>query len=98
MEKLVRDNIPDIIQKESGKRPTTRTASNAEFEDFLHNKLEEEVAEFRDDPCVEELADVVEVLDELMAYYGIDKAMLAHVKERKANKKGRFKSRFIMSY
>ena len=43
-QKLVRDNIPAIIEK-NGETCVTRTLSDKEYEDALMNKLQEEVAE-----------------------------------------------------
>lgn len=43
-QKLVRDNIPAIIEK-NGETCVTRTLSDKEYEDALTNKLQEEVAE-----------------------------------------------------
>ena len=43
-QKLVRDNIQAIIEK-NGETCVTRTLSDKEYEDALMNKLQEEVAE-----------------------------------------------------
>ena len=43
-QKLVRDNIPAIIEK-NGETCVTRKLSDKEYEDALTNKLQEEVAE-----------------------------------------------------
>ena len=43
-QKLIRDNIPAIIEK-NGETCVTRTLSDKEYEDALTNKLQEEVAE-----------------------------------------------------
>jgi predicted house-cleaning noncanonical NTP pyrophosphatase (MazG superfamily) len=67
--KLVRDRIPEIIEK-SGKIPITRTLTDAEFKVFLEKKLDEEVAEFNESHSLEELADIWEVVYSLCHAYG----------------------------
>ena len=59
--KLVRDKIPEII-KAQGKQCKVYVAVEDDFQQRLKDKLQEEVKEFLDDPCVEELADIEEVL------------------------------------
>lgn len=72
--KLVRDNIPDIIRSDNEK-PVTRILTDAEYEKELYRKLAEECkevyrAEDNDEAC-KELADVLEVI-----------RAIANVKER----------------
>lgn len=95
MEKLIRDTLADVIRKRDPSA-VIRPATDKEYPTLLRAKLLEEVHEFLDAESVEELADVVEVLDALMALYKIDPAMLAHVKTQKAKKHGQFKSRSIL--
>jgi len=64
-DKLVRDRIPEII-KEKGKECKFRIASTEEYREKLVEKLLEEVLEFIETPCVEELADIQEVVEALM--------------------------------
>ena len=61
MEKLVRDQIPDIIRSE-GREPQIRVAAPDELMPLLQAKLVEEAREFASTPTLEELADVVEVI------------------------------------
>jgi len=46
-DKLVRDGIPAIIE-DDGETPVVHTASGDEFEQRLEEKLDEEVAEYRE--------------------------------------------------
>jgi predicted house-cleaning noncanonical NTP pyrophosphatase (MazG superfamily) len=66
--KLVRDRIPEII-KEKGKSCKFRIADTKEYRQKLMEKLQEETSEFLETPCVEELADIHEVLDALLVEY-----------------------------
>ena len=63
--KLVRDEIPNILT-EKGKKFTSHVAKDKEeYKNKLMEKLQEEVGEFLEKPCVEEIADIQEVLDAL---------------------------------
>lgn len=59
--KLVRDRIPEIIEK-SGKKAITRTLDDEEYKVFLEKKLDEEVAEYHESKDFKELADIIEVI------------------------------------
>ncbi len=59
--KLVRDKIPEIIEK-SGKTVYCRILNNEEYIDELDCKLNEECAEYQADKSIEELADILEVM------------------------------------
>lgn len=69
-QKLVRDNIPAIIEK-NGETCVTRKLTDKEYETALAEKLQEEVKELLEAytakersvlDCAEEMADVMEVL------------------------------------
>ncbi|MBV1821012.1 nucleoside triphosphate pyrophosphohydrolase, partial [Bacteroidales bacterium MSK.15.36] len=59
--KLVRDNIPEIIEKD-GKKFDIRYAQKEELISLLEAKLQEEAKEFSEDKNLEELADLMEVI------------------------------------
>ena len=69
--KLVRDNIPDIIIA-SGTMIKTHKASNSEYLEHLYLKLIEELMEFRSNPCEEEIVDIYEVLQALEIHHNLD--------------------------
>ncbi|MFB8795096.1 MAG: nucleoside triphosphate pyrophosphohydrolase [Microcoleus sp.] len=84
--KLVRDRIPEIIRK-SGNECEVVILSDAEYCQALRLKLMEEAgeaAEAKGEDLVAELADLYEVIDALMASYGIsgDRILKAQVKRR----------------
>ena len=54
MNKLVRDKIPGILQR-NAKKCVMHVADNAEFNVRITDKLREEVSEFVHDPCIESL-------------------------------------------
>lgn len=93
--KLVRDKIPEIIQKNGGK-PVTRTLEDKEYLLELVDKLKEEVAEFEADHSVEELADIKEVLIAIREALGLRASELEEIRRKKAVANGRFKKRIYL--
>ena len=67
--KLVRDRIPEIIEKD-GKKAITRILDDEEYKIYLEKKLDEEVAELHASKSIEEIADVLEVVWSLARAYG----------------------------
>lgn len=65
-DKLVRNRIPDIV-RDGGEQPVTHVADDEEHERRLREKLVEEATEFRDGGDLEELADVREVMEAILA-------------------------------
>ena len=96
-DKLVRDRIPESILKK-GSTPVTHIAvDDAEYWRKLKEKLQEEVAEFLAEMNLEEeLADVLEVIDAICVFKGIDRAALASVQTKKREERGGFGGRIIL--
>jgi len=93
--KLVRDNIPDIL-KNKGIEVNSHIADNNEYENELYLKLQEELEEFILKPSSEELADMLEVIDAIRIFHNIS---LDELKKQKINKKkerGGFKKKIIL--
>lgn len=88
-QKLVRDRIPDIIRS-GGREPLVRILEQEEYTACLHQKLDEEVAEFHQDKNAEELADILEVVFALAADLGISREMLMEVYDKKHTARGGF--------
>ena len=91
--KLVRDKIPGII-KEKGKVCKFHIADSKEYRQKLKEKLLEESQEFFENPCVEELADLQEVMDALQVEY--DWTNLRAQKEYKKVIRGSFEKKIIL--
>ena len=81
-DKLVRDKIPKII-KENGKKCKTKSLKTEDIEKYYRAKVLEEMAELFEDPCPEEMADLIEVVDCLRRAV---KLSIADLNEMKRNK------------
>lgn len=93
--KLVRDNIPDIIKRD-GNTPVTRILNNDEYIACLNQKLQEEVLEYLKDNNLEELCDVLEVLEAIASAKGFSRDEIEKTKQKKAEKNGVFKDRIFL--
>jgi predicted house-cleaning noncanonical NTP pyrophosphatase (MazG superfamily) len=93
--KLVRDKIPEIIKK-SGHKPIVYTADDEEYIKRLYDKLIEEIEEFKKNPSSEELADILEVCDAIMMYYGISSEDVKEIKNKKFEERGGFLNKIIL--
>ena len=87
--KLVRDLIPQVIEK-SGKKFDTHIADKAEYGKLLEEKLMEEVNEYLEDKNLEELADVLEVLVALAGNLGYTEEELFEKRRVKKEERGGF--------
>lgn len=82
--KLVRDKIPEILDGK-GISYEKRIASSEEYKEELIKKLSEEVSEFEEAGDPEELADVLEVIEELRKlpeYQNVEALRLKKLAER----------------
>ena len=93
--KLVRDNIPKIIE-DTGKSCRYHIAGYDEYETRLYDKMREELDEFIEAPSYEEAADMWEVFAAICELHQLD---LNHVKSaalEKERKRGAFKDRIVL--
>lgn len=95
MSKLIRDRIPEIITGQ-GREANIRVAVGDEFWLFLKQKLREEADEFIESESPEELADVAEVLQTIIAYKRFSIDELKALKEAKAQERGGFTAGYIL--
>ena len=93
--KLVRDRIPAIIAA-SGRTAHTRLLTEEEYITALHRKLDEEAAELHADPCLEEMADLAEVLLALCEAHGYTAEALHAARLKKASERGGFRDRILL--
>lgn len=93
--KLVRDRIPEIIEKE-GKICKTEILSDEEYLKMLDEKLDEELKEYHQDQTLEELADLLEVLLATAEARGYSVADLELMRKKKAAERGGFAKKILL--
>ena len=96
--KLVRDRIPEIIQKD-GRQCEVRVASREEYTQLLKAKLIEEaqeVAAASDDEIIKELADLYEVIGSLISTKGIDDKVIRMRQQERRLHRGCFEDRLCL--
>jgi predicted house-cleaning noncanonical NTP pyrophosphatase (MazG superfamily) len=93
--KLVRDLIPDVIEK-SGNECRTRILSDEEYLKMLDLKLDEELTEYHKDQNVEELADLLELIYAAAIARGYTLEELESVRAEKAKKRGGFEKKIFL--
>lgn len=97
--KLVRDRIPEIIEK-TGKNFTTRILDNEEYIKELKTKCFEELNEYinaeSDKDSVEELADLLEIIHALAEFHGSNIEQVEQVRQEKVEKRGGFKDKIFL--
>ena len=93
--KLVRDRIPEIIEKD-GKTCETEVLSDDDYLVMLDAKLDEELTEYHQDKNIEELADLMEVIYAFAEARGYSIEQLESVRKEKAEKRGSFKDKIFL--
>lgn len=93
--KLVRDKIPEIIEKE-GKTCTCSVLSDENYLKMLDEKLNEELAEYQEDKSMEELADLLEVIKAVALARGSSFEKVEEIRRAKAEKRGGFDKRIYL--
>lgn len=97
--KLVRDRIPEIIEK-NGKKFSTRILNNSEYIKELKKKSFEELDEYmkteNDKDAIEELSDLLEIIHALADYHGASNEKVEEVRNQKAMERGGFKEKIFL--
>lgn len=94
-DKLVRDNIPKIIE-DSGNHCEVEIVDDNTALEYLYKKLQEEVDELLSDKNLEEIADVIEVLFAIGKKYGYDENDILNKRVEKKSKSGGFEKNIIL--
>lgn len=96
--KLVRDNIPNII-KSNGETPITRILNDEEYKTELERKLNEEyheVLEANGKDRLEELADMLEIIRYLAKCEDSNLDEIIAIADKKNLKNGSFKEKIFL--
>lgn len=94
--KLVRDNIPEEINKMNGRKCNWKILDEEEYLKELDKKLFEEAHEFIEEHSIEELADLIEVISSLMQAKNISIEQVEKARKDKKNKKGGFENKIYL--
>jgi len=93
--KLVRDNIPNII-KSNNQRCKTRVLDNDEYLLELDKKLKEELNEYLQSGEIEELADIGEVILAIVKAKGFSYNQFEEIRKSKAQVRGGFENKIFL--
>jgi len=98
-DKLVRDNIPDIIRA-SGEGPMTRVLNDNEYWEYLLKKDREELEEVKNAETLEErkkeLADKLELVIAMAKFNGFSLEEIIEEANKKRNKNGGFEKKLLL--
>ena len=93
--KLVRDRIPEIIEKD-GKQCACSILSEEDYLLLLDRKLDEELKEYQESKSMEELADLLEVIRAVAQARGSSIEEVERIRAEKAQKRGGFQKRILL--
>ena len=96
--KLVRDRIPEEINKEPGRKCKYRILNDEEYLKELNKKIIEEANEFVEENSIEELGDLMEVINAIMNIKGYNIEEVNQVMRDKENRKGAFNKKIYLEY
>lgn len=97
--KLVRDNIPEIIKGNNDGEAVTRILNDDEYKKALEDKLYEEYQEVLDasgDDRLEELADMLEIMISLAKIEKANLEKIIEIAKKKKAKRGGFDKKLYL--
>ena len=95
--KLVRDLIPQIIERDGKKAKFTKIIG-LKLNEALVEKLSEEGQEFLEEMDIEELADLLEIVHALINLNDFQLEDVEQIRKSKQEQKGAFKEGFFLEY
>ncbi len=96
--KLIRDNIPNIIYNNGSKAITYKVTNSKEFKCRLCKKLQEEIHEYIESGEPEELADILEVIKALTEnIHGMSFEELEKIRLKKVQSYGGFNEGVVLT-
>ena len=93
---MVRDNIITLI-RQNGQIPEYHIAKTEEYDRRLLDKMIEELEEFRENPCIEEAADMYEVWLAILERWSMVPLDVASYANKKKKEKGGFFDGYVLS-
>lgn len=99
--KLVRDKIPEIIERDLGRPSKTRILKkDTEMKKYLLKKVVEEAVELSEaknkNHIAEEMADVLELFDAILKMTKMDLKTVRKIQKEKSKKRGGFEKRILL--
>ena len=94
--KLVRDKIPEEINKMKDRKANYKILNDDEYLQELDKKLFEEAHEFIEEHSVEELADLMEVISAIIKLRNISLEDVEKARKIKNNNKGKFENKVYL--
>ncbi len=94
-DKLVRDKIPEIIEK-SGNKCVIDILNDQEYLKKLDEKINEELLEFREEYSLEELCDLLEVLYAIAKVKGYSLEEIEKMRLKKNEERGAFDKKILL--
>lgn len=96
-QKLIRDNVPEIMEKEGRKLKIRTLNDNKEYNEALLNKLIEEIQEMRQgENPKKQIAYLYEIIDALVVLHGLTGKEIADEKKRAKDERGGFEKRLFL--
>jgi len=96
-DKLVRDRIPEIIDRD-GKVACVTQVDSKTLRRYAFKKLREEIDEFLENPCAEEAADVLEIFDIICERERIGTASIHAERLSKRVLRGSFNMGYVLEW
>jgi len=100
--KLIRDRIPEIIEKD-GAKAKIRILNDKEYHEELLKKIVEEAKEVLEtkgkrEKLTKELGDVLEILDYLIKVFNLDREEIEKVRQERKESRGGFDKKLFLEY
>jgi len=93
--KLIRDKIPEIIEK-AGNNYEIEVLDDEEYIKALNDKLEEELDEYKASKEIMELVDLVEIIYAILDYKNISRAEFQKMRKEKQKERGGFEKKLFL--
>lgn len=96
MNKLVRDNIPNIIEQK-GDKPDFVILDSYDYYNELKKKLSEELTEFNESDDILELCDLVEVISAILDYRNINGKEFEEMRSKKTKPTASLRTKYFLT-